>query len=352
MDMLSFFTRHKWKFAAFALLLGTCALFLGKIAMYLQLYMITPSDAFEAYKPPEPPDYADPDSWAALPERPDSADVSIAGYSDRQEEAKVDVFFIHPTTFTSAEGWNQPEGHPESIQRLKNRILPGQASVFNGCCKVYAPHYRQATIVSFIDAKGNGQKALDLAFGDVVRAYEYFRENYNRQRPLIIAGHSQGAFHADRLLREVVSDDVIEKQLVAAYTVGFAISANDRLPVCASETQTGCQLNWNSQAKNAQTTLGNRDTICVNPLSWKNDDEYVSASMNAGSIDIAVSEEAEVNVADAQCENGVLIVSEINSENFKLLPFGPGNYHFYDFGLFYKSIKDNVNKRTAAFLAK
>ena len=51
---------------------------------------------------PAPADYADPNSWSALPSRYDAADLvpRKSFLKDNQAESKADVFFIHPTIFT------------------------------------------------------------------------------------------------------------------------------------------------------------------------------------------------------------------------------------------------------------
>ncbi|MGY8791817.1 MAG: DUF3089 domain-containing protein, partial [Pseudomonadales bacterium] len=60
-------------------------------------------------------------------------------------------------------------------------VMRDQASVFNGCCDVYAPRYRQATLYSFTDTSEvkNGEQALELAYGDVKTAFKYFVDNHN-----------------------------------------------------------------------------------------------------------------------------------------------------------------------------
>jgi len=60
------------------------------------------------------------------------------------------------------------------------------------------------------------QKNLELAYQDVKTAFEYYLKNWNQDRPIIIASHSQGSVHAQRLLKEFFEDKPLAKQLVAA----------------------------------------------------------------------------------------------------------------------------------------
>ena len=56
------------------------------------------------------PDYSDLKYWTASPLKIDKADRTPGdNFKNLQEEAKVDVFFLHPTTYTREKGnteWN------------------------------------------------------------------------------------------------------------------------------------------------------------------------------------------------------------------------------------------------------
>ena len=89
------------------------------------------------------PDYADETAWTALPNRQDSADViPVRMRLDAAEKMDIDVFFVHPTTFVSPISWNQPLHDVDTNKTTDASVMRDQASVFNGCCNVYAPRYR------------------------------------------------------------------------------------------------------------------------------------------------------------------------------------------------------------------
>ena len=58
----------------------------------------------------------------------------------------------------------------------------------------------------------------------------------------------------------------------------------------------------------------------------------------------------EPGIADAQCIDGALIVSEVRSEHYP--PFTPGDtdYHIYDYNFFHMNLRANAEARTQAFL--
>ena len=326
-------------------------LFRDYIGLVFVSYFLEPKHNFVEKPVPAAPEYQNQDHWAALPERQDFADVRVDSLSnDGQKEAAVDVFFVHPTTYVSSEHWNQPLISAATNERTDDWGMRDQASIFNGCCNVYAPRYRQATLFSFQDLEGDGGRALDLAYQDIKTDFEYFLEAFNQDRPFIIAGHSQGSFHVDRLLREEIAGTLLEKMLVAAYPVGFSIDGSNGIPVCESAEQTNCQVSWNANTSDAGIVLGQPGDICVNPISWTTGEQIVQPNENKGSISFANGNTLDQSIVGAQCKNGTLLVEETKSERYSIMPFGPGNYHYYDYSFYHIDVRDNAILRAKSFL--
>src|SRR5678815_5836011 len=112
-----------------------------------------------------------------------------------------------------------------------------------------------------------------------------------------------------------------------------------------------------------------RDSICVNPLTWRADGAAAAASLNLGGVAYRGTFEGtladvkgvpqdfidakpvlETGVADAQCVDGMLLVKEIHSQNYAARPMGKDNYHIYDYNLFHMNLRRNVEQRVAAYL--
>ena len=321
--------------------------YIGVIAMTL---FMQPDHAFGDESIPLAPDYSNESNWAALPWRKDSADVTPSSeFPDNQAAAQVDVFFVHPTTYVSSEAWNQPMDLVSANKRTDEWVMRDQASVFNGCCKVFAPRYRQATLFSFQDQTGSGELALDLAYEDVRKAFRYFLDNFSQDRPFILASHSQGSKHLDRLLKEEVVDTSLLPRMVAAYPVGFSVDGTNGIPICEHSEQVNCQVSWNTSTADAVIKLAKPGDICVNPLSWLADDKYVSVSENQGSVTYSEGGGIDTGIADARCSRGSLLVSEVESDRYSNAPFGPGNYHVYDYSFYYLSVRLNAEQRVASY---
>lgn len=324
---------------------------------------IAPGHDFDSALAPPAPDYGDPQWWAALPTKTDPADQLPAGVE--RTPLGVAVFFVHPTSYFGQDNWNQPLLHESANWVVDERVLRHQASVFNGCCDIYAPRYRQATFFSFMDQSGNGEQALDLAYGDVEQAFQHFLSMLEPGQPFIIAGHSQGSRHAALLVSEHVSGTELQDRLVAAYLVGFGVTRDQigEVPVCETATETGCVLGWNAMdGEGAGAFGGNEGLICINPLSWRADLEYAGHDLNTGAIGFASYGQAEegervdampveVGIADAQCQaDGQLAVMDLRSTAFPQRMFG-NSMHVYDYSLYHFSVRENALTRSRAWLA-
>ena len=141
-------------------------------------------------------------------------------------------------------------------------VMRDQASVFNGCCQVYAPRYRQPLCI-----------ASKIKTVTVRRRWIWpIRMSKPRSITLLtnaamdalhFAGHSQGAFHTDRLLKEVIAGTELQQRMVAAYPVGFSIDGSNGIDICASANQTGCQVSWNTNSADAMVILAEPVTFAL-----------------------------------------------------------------------------------------
>ena len=264
-------TRNKTKVTGIGVitagLIGLGVAYRPEIQLLLLTLRVNPGHAFTDVPPPAPPDYANEDHWAALPNRTDDADTVPIGATDLQATAPADVFFVHPTTFLSADAWNQALDDDATNLTTDEMVMQGQASVFNGCCRVYAPRYRQATLAAFFADDENGPQALSLAYEDVVTAFRYFVAHFNQDRPFVLASHSQGSRHLNLLLAQEIAGTPLGDRMVAAYPIGFDIDGSNGIPVRETPTQTGCQVSWNTVGPDAGPLLASASNICVNPLS-------------------------------------------------------------------------------------
>jgi Protein of unknown function (DUF3089) len=219
---------------------------------------LVPSTAFVEQKPMAATIYADRKMWIA---RPDIAENPAlwepTGFTRGTPNGNAAIFFIHPTSYLDRSFWNAPLDDATTNDRAA-LFVRGQASAFNGVGDVWAPRYRQAAFGAFLTTRPEAQRALDAAYRDVVLAWDEFLARVPADRPIIVAGHSQGSVHLLRLLRERVAGQAVARRIVAAYVVGWPVSlATDLptlgLPACTTTDQSGCILSWHDRFQRSRT---------------------------------------------------------------------------------------------------
>lgn len=318
--------------------------------------MRPPAGLFSEATPPPVPDYSDQSAWAVLPDRVDAADVTPGpDYPDQQATAEVDVFFLHPTIYSDASqnrDWNGSLQNEALNDAVDKSPMQFQASLFNGVGRVYAPRYRQAHLSVFYPKKvapAEAKQALALAYSDVRAAFQYYLEHYNQGRPIIIAGHSQGALHGETLLKEFFDGKPLAQKLVVAYVVGWPIreGAFQNIPLCETPQQTGCYCAWRTFKEGFLPEWAQKDypVAVVNPVSWTTGPEKTAKSQHQG----AVLRKLKVypQIMEARIANGVLWTNKPKFPGSFLMT--QRNYHVGDVNLFYLDIRKNVAERVAAY---
>lgn len=362
----------------FAASVGAAVLVLALRFESIVRWFIVPRTPFDPAAVPSAPDYAQASAWSALPGQVPTAEVALPSLPAADPaKAAADVFYVHPTSYVGSK-WNgavDDAALNSATDRVATRL---QASAFNGCCLVYAPRYRQSNGIVYTHPSSDGQRSIELAYQDVAQAFRYYLTHYNRGRPFFIASHSQGSMLSRRLLRDEIAGKPVRKQLVAAYLIGGAVTREfarhelPDIPVCAAAEQTGCLVSWNARGPMYQpgafvfrdlpsdSQPWNRPgpQVCVNPLTWRQDEEQADAGMNEGAI---FWEESTPPIrpgfADAQCRDGVLVVSHLDKppRDFmsRLLDraLGPGNYHAIEYQIFFVNLRKNAQTRLAAYLS-
>lgn len=333
---------------------------------------MVPTVAFEPARDPALPDYRDASLWIARPDiRGNPALWTPAGVARSNAPPRASVFFVHPTSYLSRLQWNAPVEDPDSRARAE-LFVRSQASVFNDVGAIWAPRYRQATFGAFLTSKRDAELALGLAYRDVLAAFDEFVAQAPANRPIVLAGHSQGSLHLTRILRDRVAGKPLSRRIAAVYAVGWPISTSSDLPAlglpgCATPDQGGCIVGWQSFGEPADTSqvtdtfeasIGfnggprkREDMLCVNPITGNAGDGAIAAA-NHGTLkptDATLRDATLVpGAVAARCEGGFLL---IGTDPPDIGPYVlPGNnYHVFDYALFWANTRNDVSVRLARF---
>ena len=185
--------------------------------------------------------------------------------------------------------------------------------------------------------------------------------------------------HAIRLLEEHVAPKSLRQRLIAAYLVGNPVHSDKfqrtlkPLVPCKEPTSTGCVASWMTLGKGAGSIrrysrlpkfyppkgyedVSKRPHICTNPISWKGEGGMTKPSEHLGAIPYTKKKnpipKPFVGVLSGACKGGALMITKPKAKGFNRFLFGPGDYHIYDYHLFYMNIRKNAVDRVQAFLKK
>jgi Protein of unknown function (DUF3089) len=320
--------------------------------------------------------YDDPAMWLARPGQEKSVAYWLpAGFTEAEPGRKIDaaVFFVHPTGMITRDAWNAALDDEASNARSR-LFVQGMASPFNASTALWVPRYRQAAVGAFLTDAPEAARALDLAYRDVEQAFATFLKAVKPGQPIVLAGHSQGAFHLRRLIRDHVAGTPLAERIVAAYVIGWPVSVEHdlplmKMPACQEATSTGCVVSWMTFADPADAEmlvqayarrrgldgqeLGTGGAfVCVDPISGRQDGTG-EAKDNLGTLvpDLAAGTGTLVpGVVPSQCGPDHLL--HIGAPpKLDMGPYAlPGNnYHLYDVTLFWANLRADFARRVAAF---
>ena len=331
---------------------------------------LDPKVPFQTYEPPPAPDYAKPQAWALRPPR------EAAG------AAPVDVFFVHPTSYDGGRDWNAPYDQPKASRDLARVMLPNYAAPFARVGRIFAPHYRQASLYTLLTLRDDARDARRFAYDDVRTAFRYYLQHDNGGRPIILVGVEQGGVLAARLLDdEIASDPTLRARLAGVYLIETVVPADEYgpgapVPACASRNQAGCMVAWASlvdgdfqtaqelttrsliwNSADELVTLDGRAPLCVNPLLGARNEIRAPAKLNLGAANATGLEWGSrpallKRQVWAQCENGLLHTGRPKSTSLRDSGSWTDRRKVDGFNLFWADIEVDAQARVAALKAR
>jgi Protein of unknown function (DUF3089) len=223
----------------------------------------------------------------------DSTRVSAAGSTTAVAGApapspKFDCFYVYPTVSAQTTANANLE-----IQSTETATAIDQAARFSSVCHVWAPMYRQRTVVSL----GRNQSgANQVAYESLLTGWNDYLAHDNHGRPIIFIGHSQGAAMLIRLLQNKVdTNHRLRRLLVSAILLGGNVTVPigkrvggtfSHIPTCDSDRETACVIAYSSfgspppadslfgrpgtgvSSLSDQTASAGLQVACVNPVTF------------------------------------------------------------------------------------
>jgi hypothetical protein len=165
-------------------------------------------------------------------------------------DAPIDCFYVYPTVSNDPAGNSDMTAGPE-----EKGVVRIQFARFASKCRPYTPLYRQATITALKAAVIGLPMSVDreMAYGDVLDAWNYYLEHDNHGRGVVLIGHSQGSQLLTKLIRDEIDGKPVQARLVSALLLGTNFPVPEgkdiggvfqHIPLCHAANQTGCVITY------------------------------------------------------------------------------------------------------------
>ena len=301
---------------------------------------------------PKAVDYSKAEHWLALP---------------AAARRRVDVFYLYPTAWLKADP-KEPDvcaiDNP-SMRKGSRAAFARQATAFDTVGDIYAPYYRQADAAYTLALPLAEQAKIisGLPKADAFAAFDYYIKHYNKGRPFILAGHSQGSNLLLFLLAEYMkANPKVYARMVAAYLIGYSVtdpflSRNPHLRFARGPDDTGVIISYNTESPgvapgaNPVVLPGAR---AINPITWTTEETPASAEQSLGSFlpDASGRFAAVPHRADARVDKKKGVVVCTAEVDQRPSPLPKGVLHSYDYPFYYFDIRRNAAVRAAKFLRR
>lgn len=290
-------------------------------------------------------------------------------YKETDKNTNVDTFFIAPTTSTE-EAYNMSVDNEEVVAKFTIQV-GNQKGIYDDNTRFFAPVYSQATMTAALLPAEERKPYFDIAYEDVKEAFQFYMERYNNGNGIIIAGSSQGAELALRLVKEFFNDKKTSKQLICCYALSWNVTEEymkglKNVHFATGEDDINSIVSFNCELPEITSSLvvgENEKTLCINPLSWKTTTEEASKELNLGCCiystkgyqkgeDIVgfcgayIDEKRgtlKLTGMDIQDPERTLYPSRLEGQPY-------GVFHIYDWEFFYRNLEANVKTRVASYL--
>jgi hypothetical protein len=209
-------------------------------------------------------DYTQPATWLCRPDNNALCEIDLTttavaadGKLNREpfvaaKNPAIDCFYVYPTVS------RDPTPNSDMVPNDEERAVAArQLARFGSQCRIFAPLYRQMTLTALRTAMTGGAPGIDreLAYRDVVDAWNDYLTRDNGGRGVVIYGHSQGSSVLKRLIAEEIDGKPVQKRVVSVILLGTnvlvpkgGVVGGDfkSIPLCSSPSQYGCLVTFAS----------------------------------------------------------------------------------------------------------
>jgi hypothetical protein len=164
------------------------------------------------------------------------------------KRTRFDCFYIYPTVSD-----DKTPNSDLSVDPEERSIALYQVARYSQYCRVFAPMYRQITLTQLLKGTNTITPAMSVtAYKSALAGWKDYLRTYNKDRPFILIGHSQGSFTLRQLIaNEIDPNAKLRKRLVSAILLGGNVLVKSgkttggdfkHIPACRSASSISCVI--------------------------------------------------------------------------------------------------------------
>jgi hypothetical protein len=275
----------------------------GPFALSALLALCIPASAFAEDR--QAIDYSDKDNWLCRPDNLRYCDTDLTTTVvmadgkllketwSRPEDSQIDCFYVYPTVSRDTTPNSDMEPGIGEIN-----VIRQQFARFGSQCRVFAPTYRQITLTALRANLGGAAQQMNvdrsLGYNDVLNAWNYYLENHNEGRGVVLIGHSQGSGVLSRLIPAEIEGKPVQDRIISALIIGSNVQVPEgevvggtfkKMPLCQSGEDLGCVVAYASFRSTVPPPAGSlfgrggQGTVsaCTNPAQLANNSKQLHA---------------------------------------------------------------------------
>lgn len=287
-----------------------------------------------------------------IPTQPQYQDTAQWYITDRN--ADVDIFYIISTEtsdYIDANGITRhyADTYNDSLRAPMLAEMTGVDAIVGEKFNFYSPYYRQCSLQTYADDSTINVR-MPLPTVDIRTAFYFYTEKYNRNRPFILAGFSQGAMILTELLKDLSPETY--SRLIAAYVIGATIDSatvntTKYLVPAQGADDTGVTICYNSvREPSCALRMFDHSAVCINPVSWTTDPTPATI-VTETTFNTTTKDTLTVRIDAA---TGLLCVDGVTASDYILPLIGKeGNYHSREIWFYRDCLKANMEARAEKF---